>query len=535
MKSKTITLMKSVKKYILLIVAGFAFGSCHDLDIPVTTQLTPDIFPQTPEQFISAAGPTYNAFRQNYAGEYWFMQTLSTDEAILPARGGNWYDNGRYEQHHKHTWSPDNAHVAGTWNYLSSVISNANQNISIIQLGPDVEGKATSIAELRMMRAIAFFLMMDLWGNIPVVDRFGDLNPPATRPRSEVFAFIESEVKACLPDLNPAAGLATYGRPNLYTAYALLAKLYMNAQVYIGQDRYDEAIAACDQVIESGAYQLESNYRNMFFLNNGPQIKEFIFAIPYDGSAPNGYMFYCRYWLPRSLRAKYSLPFTPSAPMSTIPEFFAYFNDPNDIRNRQWLTGKQYLYNGNPVIVKTTKKGFDEDYDGDDASTPIDYHVELTPEVIVKKPASFDLGNDEKAWNMGYRSIKFYPDSTSATRNQNNDIPVFRYSDILLMKAESILRGGSATMGHTALSLVNQLRAVRSTSAAWAEVDLQALYEERSREFVGESWHRNDMIRFGKYEDLWGYKVDTNPNKRLFPIPTAAIQLNPLLQQNPGY
>jgi hypothetical protein len=155
--------------------------------------------------------------------------------------------------------------------------------------------------------------------------------------------------------------------------------------------------------------------------------------------------------------------------------------------------------------------------------------------VIVKKPASFDLGNDEKAWNMGYRNIKFYPDSTAATRNQNNDMPIFRYSDVLLMKAEAILRGGAETLGHTALSLVNELRAVRSTSPAWSDVTLEALYEERTREFVGENWHRNDMIRFGKYENLWGYKTNTDPNRRLFPIPTAAIQLNPLLQQNPGY
>jgi starch-binding outer membrane protein, SusD/RagB family len=528
--------MKQIRKHILVAAAvALSLGSCHDLEVPITTQLTPDIFPQTPDQFISAAGPTYNAFRQNYAVDYWFLQTLSTDEAILPARGGNWYDNGRYEQHHKHTWTPDNAHVNAGWNYLSSVISNVNQNISIIELGPDVEGKATSIAELRMMRAIALYFMMDLWGNVPIVDKFGDLTPPVTRPRADVFNFIESEVEAVLPLLNDAEGLETYGRPNVYTAYALLAKMYLNAGVYIGQDRNNDAIAACDEIIQSGVYQLESNYRGMFLPNNGPQIKEFIFAIPYDGSAPNGYLFYERYWLPRSLRAKYSLPFTPSAPMSTLPEFYAYFNDPNDVRNRQWLTGKQYLYNGDPVIVKTTKKGFDEDYSGADGGTALDYHVELTPEVIVKKPATFDLGNDEKAWNMGYRSIKFYPDSTAATRNQNNDMPIFRYSDILMMKAEAILRGGTETLDQTALSLVNELRAVRSTSPAWTEVTLETLYEERTREFAGENWHRNDMIRFGKFENLWGYKTDTDPNKRLFPIPTSAIQLNPLLQQNPGY
>jgi hypothetical protein len=264
-------------------------------------------------------------------------------------------------------------------------------------------------------------------------------------------------------------------------------------------------------------------------------MKEFIFAIPYDASIENGYLFYTRYHLPRSTQKKYGLPTTPSAPMSTLPEFYAHFNDPGDVRNGQWLTGKQYYFDGTPIIVKTTKKGYDEDYIGSDASAPMDYHVELTPDVIIKKPASFDAGNDEKSWNMGYRNNKFYPDNTSATRNQNNDMPIFRYSDIILMKAEAILRGGTPTMGHSALSLVNDLRSNRSTSPAWASVDLQAIYEERSREFTNENWHRNDMIRFGKFEGSWGVKTNADPNKRLLPIPTAAFQINPGLVQNPGY
>jgi hypothetical protein len=136
---------------------------------------------------------------------------------------------------------------------------------------------------------------------------------------------------------------------------------------------------------------------------------------------------------------------------------------------------------------------------------------------------------------MGYRNIKFYPDWTSLSRNQNNDVPVFRYSDIVLMKAEAILRGGSATGGQTALSLVNMLRAQRTTSAAWTNVTLDSLYSERCREFAWEGWHRNDMIRFGKYEGQWGFKKDADQNHRIFPIPTTALTLNPKLTQNPGY
>lgn len=103
------------------------------------------------------------------------------------------------------------------------------------------------------------------------------------------------------------------------------------------------------------------------------------------------------------------------------------------------------------------------------------------------------------------------------------------------MKAEAILRGGTATQGQTALSLVNQLRAVRTTSPALTSVNLEDLYAERNREFAWEAWHRNDMIRFGKYEESWGYKTNKDTYRRIFPIPTGALNVNPALTQNPGY
>lgn len=524
--------MKLVK-YIMALAFVITLNSCHDLEVDISTQLTPENFPTRPEHFIAAAASSYSAFRYDYAIKYWFLQTMSTDEAIMPARGGNWYDGARYEQLHKHTWNADHGFVLDTWNYLSSAVANINKSLELIGEG---EEKMTAIAELKTLRAITYFMMMDLWGNIPVVTNFGDVTPPTTMPRNQVFAFIEEEVLAALPYLSTATGVETYGRPTQYAAYALLAKMYLNASVYTGDNRLNDAIEACDNIINSGKYELESDYKKMFFFNNGPDTKEFIFAVPFSPTTPNGYMLYNRYWLPRSLRAKYSLNYTPSAPMSTIPSFYAYFNDDNDVRKRQWLTGKQYLHDGvTPVTVNTTKKGYDETYDGSDGGDPLVYHVELTPDIVLRGTRPFDVGNDEIAWNMGYRSIKFYPDSTSSTRNQNTDLPVFRYSDVLLMKAEAILRGGTPTLGQTALSLVNELRAIRTTSPALGSVDLEFIYEERTREFVGENWHRNDMIRFGKYEDQWGFKTDTDVNKRLYPIPTNAIQLNPLLEQNPGY
>ncbi|PWK26865.1 putative outer membrane starch-binding protein [Arcicella aurantiaca] len=538
--------MKKITTYISLLASVYFMSSCHDVVVPISTELTPDIFPQNTSQFIQASGPPYAALRGAYSLDYWFMQSESTDESIMPARGGNWYDNQNYRHLHYHSWSKDHGNTNSTWSWLSTVIGTTNQALSILDktIPATTTTKAANLAELKMVRAIAYFMMMDLYGNVPIYTEYGDFTPKPNTPRAKVFDFIEGEIKAAIPSLSADVSVATYGRATKYTAYALLAKMYLNAEVYTGTARWKDCIEACDNVTASGKYALETraNYLQMFYPTNGPQMKEFIFAIPYDPAAAsmpgtNGFMYHARYDVARSQTKRFSLPFTPSAPRSTLPEFYAHFNDANDIRNKQWLTGLQFLADGvTPLTVTTTKKGYDQFYTGADGSAAYTYQVNLTPKVELRQDAvTFDAGNDEIAWNMGYRNIKFFPDASSTTRNQNNDVPFLRYSDIVLMKAEAILRGGAATNGETALSLYNQLRANRTTSPAVSSVTLSDIYSERCREFAWESWHRNDMIRFGKYEDTYGFKTNSDITRRIFPIPTSAMVLNPALTQNPGY
>ncbi len=531
--------------FIIPVLFTFIVTACNDLAVPVTTQITPDVYPKDSAQFVASTGVVYAALRGNYAGDYFFMTSITTDEAILPARGGNWYDNAGYLKMHYHTWDADHGGTGVIWDWLSRIIGYDNQTMYILNNNmPEGSFKTRTLSELRMVRALAYYWMMDMYGNVPIVTTYGDFQPKAKSDRKEVFNFIESEVKACLPNLSATVDQSTYGRPTQYMAYALLAKLYLNAEYYTGTARYSDCVVACDNVISSGKFALEpaSTYLKMFYPNNGPQMKEFIFALPYDPSfvslsGTNGQMYHARYDVPRSEKAKFGLPFTPSSAECTLPEFYANFNDPNDVRNAQWLTGLQYMNDGvTPVMVTTTKKGYDQFYTGADGGATYTYQVNLTPNVVLRQDSSlFDCGNDEISWNMGYRNIKFYPDATSTSRNQNNDEPVFRYSDIILMKAEAIQRGGTATLGQTALSLVNTLRSNRTTSPAWSSVSLEDIYKERSREFAYENWHRNDMIRFGKYEGKWGFKTNADTYRRIFPIPTGALVKNPLLVQNPGY
>ncbi|MBP1641031.1 MAG: RagB/SusD family nutrient uptake outer membrane protein [Bacteroidetes bacterium] len=532
--------MKKLKYFLLLAILPVLFVSCYDLDVPITTQITADAYPSDSAGYVSTAGIVYSKFRENYAMAYYFTTELSTDEAILPARGGNWFDNKGYRYFHYHEWTPDYGWANTCWDWLSGIIGYDNQAMYILEANmPAGSQKTRMLAELRTMRALSYFYFMDLFGNVPIYTTYGSFEQKAKSDRTEVFNFIESELKACVGNLTTDVSALTYGYPTQYLAYSLLAKLYLNAEYYTGTKRYDDCIAACDKVISSGKYSLatRSQYLKMFYPDNGPSTPEFIFAVPYNPSYTSGYMYRARYDVPRSEQAKFGLPFKPSAPESTLPEFYANFDDPNDVRNGQWLTGLQYLNDGvTPVTVTTTNQGYNQFYSGSDPKGTYTYQVNLSPNVTLRQDSLlFDCGNDEIAWNMGYRNIKFYPDATSTSRNQNNDMPVFRYSDILLMKAEAILRGGTATNGQTALSLVNTVRANRTTSSAWTTITLDSIYNERAREFAYETWRRNDMIRFGKYEGKWGFKKDASVYRRIYPIPTTALNLNKKLTQNPGY
>lgn len=507
--------------------------SCTDVEVPVENELTPDNFPSNENQLILASGAVYQQLRGLYSTTYWHLQTLSTDEAILPARAGGWYDGARFQQLHLHSWNADHPQVGEVWRWGYGVISTSNQVLALFAAAPDSDAKAQVEAEVRAIRALAFFFMMDLYGNIPLSVEFGSGKLPEQKSRKEIFEFIESELIGVIPHLSDQVSVSTYGRPTKYMAYALLAKMYLNAEVYTNQERYQDAVEAADHVISSGVYDLNPDFFGMFAANNGPHTKEFIFAISYDWAQASGQQF-TWYGLHYALQQKYNLNFRISGPASTTPEYYANFNDPDDIRTQSWLTGKQYDNAGNPIIIRTTKRGLDANYTGADGGEAIDYHLEFTPKVTLINEALFEAGGDELGRAKGYRNIKYAPDPNAIDRNASNDVPVFRYADILLIKAEALLRGAAATNDQTPLILVNELRQVRQASLL-PDVNLEILLQERAREFSWEAWRRNDLIRYGKFEDSWGYKKDKDVNKRLFPIPNSERVINPLLTQNNGY
>lgn len=520
----------------LAIMAGVS--SCRDLDVPVESQYVKENFPATSSDYAALFGTLYTNLSSSYAINYWRMQELSTDEAIIPARDGNFDDGAQYRQMHYHTWTIDHPFVRSVWQWGFSGISNSNRLIALVKTSPvPEESKPARIAEVRAMRALYYFFMMDLYGNVPIITDFPAVDLPATQPRAKVFEFIESEIKAILPGLpskssNAAANVLQYGRPTKEMAFALLAKMYLNAGVYTGTPRYNDVVAMTDSIQKNANYKLEGRFRDIFLPNNGPQINETIFAVPYDQQIPGNQ--FTRFGFYPYLGPAYGFIVTGSIAMSTTPEFYNRFNLKDDLRSKTWLVGPQFIPDGN----------------GGFTNQPANYpnetrQIQFTPDLILIKTKPMDVGNTRESQEMGVRSVKFYPDPaiTQATRLNGNDVPVFRLADVLLMKAEAILRGATPTAVNGEMQtpdiLVNKLR-TRSNAPAATGITLEGLLDERAREFSWEAWRRNDLIRFGLFEKEYPLPNDNltmnkDITRRLFPVPASEMTLNSKLVQNPGY
>lgn len=525
-------------KSILLALSALATAaySCKKLDVPVESQFVASNFPKTISDYNASVGAMYSNLSAQFAVPYWRMQTLSTDEAILPARDGNFDDGGQYRQLHYHTWTPDHPNVLTIWQWAYGGITTCNRLLNVTtSFGFAPAEQQARLAEIRAMRALYYFFLLDLYGNVPLVTDYPVAGSPATQPRAEVYKFIESELTSLtkqLPAKTTAAATLQYGRPTKGMAYALLAKLYLNAEVYTGTARYPDVVRMADSVQANPTYTLDARYRDIFLPTNGPQIRETIFAVPYDQQIPGNQ--FTRFGFFYYLVQAYGFNVGLSIAMSTTPEFYARFNLPGDFRTTTWLAGPQFAPDGN----------------GGFTTTPVYYpntttQVVINPVLTLVPPKPMDVGNTLATQSEGVRSIKYYPDPTTiqATRLNGNDVPLLRLADVLLMKAEAILRGAPATAVsgelQTPLVLVNKIRA-RAGAQQAPSIALGGMLDERARELSWEAWRRNDLIRFGQFETEYPLpndvlKMDKSAFRRLYPVPTIELRLNGNLVQNTGY
>ncbi|KLT64370.1 RagB/SusD family nutrient uptake outer membrane protein [Pedobacter sp. BMA] len=505
-----------MKKYLTAAaLVALTLGSCTKLDVDVESQLTSENFPVTPDAFVAATGTVYQKFNSGFGVDIWRMYELTSEEAIITARNGGYYDQGRYQTLHKHNWLPDHPIILSAWQWGYAGISDCNRVLDILDKSPNSPTKTQFLNEIRAMRALYYFYIMDMFGNVPITT-FGTNESPKQSTRAEVFSYIEKELLAVADGLSAPATVTTeyYGRPTKWMAYALLQKLYMNAQQYIGKAMYAESITYADKIMAS-SMALVSDYNTLFSPTNAAN-SETIFAAIYDANYSAGNAI-TRYTLHSTLRGKYSLPFSPSNAQCTLKEFYDTFNLTGDVRNATWLAGKQFLADGTTPILNGSAQ------------------LDFTPEIVLTNTETMDVGAEVGGVSRGVRSIKFYPDpnTNSSTRFQNNDMPVFRLADVYLLKAEALLRtGGSVT---DALSLVNRVR-TRVKAPQVTTITLDGILEERGRELAWEGWRRNDLIRFGKYQGKWGFKAGNEGASRdIFPIPATELVLNKNLKQNTGY
>lgn len=283
--------MNKITTFIQLALVSIYCFSCTNLDEEIYSEVLAKDFYNTEEEIIAALVPAYGDLRPliSLRGTH-TMATFSTDEVILPTRGRHWYDGGNFQRFHEHSWTPEVAYLNNGWNEQFQLVSRSNMLIyqfeQLENMNPDL--REAFVAELRVIRALGYYYLLDNYGNVPIVDRFdvpeGFLpsnNADFNEGRKEVFEFIENDLLSSIDKLSEANNSSTYGRMNQWAAYALLTKLYINAEVWTGTPRWDDAITYADKIIESGEFSLESNYFANFLAHNEAS-NENIFVIPFD-------------------------------------------------------------------------------------------------------------------------------------------------------------------------------------------------------------------------------------------------------------
>lgn len=536
--------MKNIIKMTLAAAVLGITASCTDLDVDVKSKYTE--YPNDPVAIEGKMSDVYYSFRQALGNNYNRVQTFSSDEATGVSFGTDYFDKGENIHPSIHNFmSGDDP--ANYWTDLASGITKCNKIIEEFKETPKVAAPA------RLMRAFYHFILMDSYGDVPVLDHLPADNEAVVRsPRKEVAEFIEKEVKECLPDLSDKNDASTYGKPNKWMAEALLVKLYINWGVYTCGDvtkydvattknsKLDECVKYCDDIIGSGLFNLNDTYRKKFMFDNGPQIKDFIYAMPYDKVSAQG-LLYGRYRAFRRIddgdtQGYYGGKMGKSCAgiCAMNPEFADLFCLEDDDRNDAVLKGKVFIHDA---------------ITGEETDKPYIYkgtQLELTKTITLQEGglATLNCGATPDGWRQGYRSIKFYPNPneySAYNRYQSNDVPIFRFADIILTKAEAIKRGATATNGDTPQSLFNQIRSYVHAPLLDHDPSLQEILDERGREFFDENWRRNDMIRFGTFESEYGFHKHSNPDARfdktcrILPVPDDILKENTNWEQNPGY
>ena len=540
--------MKKITNYLsIALLIPFVF-SCTDLEIEGTDSLITDGFAGVANiegevaniQNIVAGGGLANQ------ESLFALNEVSTDEFIVPTRGTDWGDNGRWLSIHLQTWNADLSDIVNPWRELNSVTINATRVIndkSVNTAGGDV---AQLKAEARFYRAWAMGWILDMWRQVPLRDvDLPNSEAPSVLTGQEAIDFIVADLNAAIADLPTVTagdGIDLKARPTKAAANLLLARLHLNKHVYLETtpDNADMQVVinAVDAITADGyALAASGDYFDIFRPSNDV---ETIWWSPAD-TGP-------RIW--NTLHYSQDWPGVNDGGgwngFTTLSEFYQLFEGDPDVNTpgsgqeeRRGVVHDETTANADNLGIGL---GFliDQQYEQD--GTPLDArsNVGAPPLVFTKEVEQTEYSSPADNATLetaGTRLLKYHPNEEGGDRRRH--LVRYRYADAYLMKAEAMWR-----MGGDPLPMLNDLRAIRGASPLTALINDGPVPEhqgrneiemERGRELYGEGVRRQDLIRFGQYLRPWNLKTANSDHLKIFPIPISDVLANPNLVQNPGY
>jgi hypothetical protein len=550
----------TVVKYlfvILIVLTTSLLSSCTDATETINNGVEASEFLTNEDELNASVGDAYGPLAGSNGpgfgghGGLTVLNEITSDEAVITSwADGGWDDSGVWIRLHRHTFTNNDAAIQQGWNDLFAGVSNTNRIIfqfeTILEEGGNEELINPFISEMKALRAYYYYLLLDHYGNVPIVTGFADVPEDPSQPssnfeegRQAVFNFVESELLESLDNVTADVS-ATDGRINKWAIHAILVRLYLNAEVYTGTPRWEDAIFHADQVINSGNFSLVNNYADNFAIDNTGS-PELIFVIPYDEVFNPGFTYTHMTQHIAGGQQAFDLGTQPWGGYSTVTEFYESYIDPEQ------NPGPQGTVIGLGPLGEETTGTLDErlsnimvgpllDQQGNQVEDPAVTELDPDGPPITYTPFQLDLVNDLR--QSGGRISKYEIEVGQSSGNMNNDLVLLRYGEVLLNKAEALWRLDSGST--ESLMLVNTIRS-RSGVDSFNSLNADRILAERGRELFFEHVRRQDLIRFSgdegatAFNDSWRFKDVTPETRNVFPIPQDQLEANPNLVQNPGY
>ena len=532
--------MKNIKTKLFLTFAilFFAFGCTDDLNTePKGANLTeaqllklqPTLAGLVSKVYSTLAlsgpdGPTSTDTKGDDAGESPFLRgIINLQDFTADDMKNRWGDGGLDPLTTTQNWDNNNKFFRYMYNRIFYTVSQANDAIIRID-ALNVSQEDQILSELRFLRALSYYYLIDCFGKGPIyTEKDAGNSKKQESNRAQLFSFVESELLDIEPKLPNFIG---YGRANKMVARMLLAKLYLNANVYTGTPRYNDALTYSKKIIDEGGYTLAPNFQSLFQADNerSSAKNEIIYALIADALISQSYG---------------NTTYLINGSLNDATMVATNYGNPGGNTNA-WAghraTKAWYgLYGANTAAVEASTDARSKSF-WTNSSDP-----------VLSNRHSYEM-NDYKTWTDGFPTTKFrntnFTGGTTIAAFANTDFPLFRLADVYLMYAECVIRGGGGSTTQ-ALQYVNDVRSRSNATVITAsELTLNFMIDERARELNFEGHRRSDLIRFGKFTGgsyLWPWKggvqngTSISADYNLFPIPLKAIQVNPNLTQNPGF